>query len=90
MSYNQTSTESSSKAFKKSEGFINISLPKGDGSKAKIGTIYLDSVKQRELLDLLKADESNLELVRHNFILDFQLASPEGIPTGFKLVPVGK
>jgi hypothetical protein len=89
MSYNQTSTESSSK-FKKSEGFINISLPKADGTKAKIGTIYLDSVKQRELLDMLKADESNLELVRHNFILDFQVASPEGMPTGFKLVPVGK
>lgn len=59
----------------KAQAFINIYVPRADGSKAKIGAIPLKTAKKLEaaLIERLKTEEG-LKAFANNVLFDFQMA----------------
>jgi len=70
----------------KADAFINISMPKEDGSVTKIGTVYLkdDRDDMAELIDWLSEDPTRVHQLKDSLVLDFRLAEG-GKRTGFAL-----
>lgn len=85
----EKATDRAGKNWKPSQAFINASLPAATPSGArKIGTMYIqvDKKGHQELLDFLKADPNNINVLKDMLILDFQLAEDDSATdTGFIL-----
>ena len=66
----------------KAQGFINLYLPGTEGANRKLGAIPLKVSKaaEKQLLDWLKADPTNIDKLVSKLKLTFQEAEPEGKP----------
>lgn len=82
MSYNQANTGNNvvNGTWEKSDGFVNMYLPsKTDAGRSKMSVMKLKLSKEveAEIINLYKerGHEAASEILRHNLIFDFQLAS---------------
>ena len=58
----------------KADAFVNIFLPRKDGSRMKLGFIALkgDHQEQAKIIDLLRKDPEALERLRSKLVLEFK------------------
>lgn len=58
----------------KADAFINIFLPRKDGSRMKLGFIALkgDHKEQAKIIELLRKDPEALERLRSKLVLEFK------------------
>lgn len=72
----------------KADAFINLYLPRDNGTRGKIGTgipLRATNPAMKQLIDWLLADEANVALFKEQLILEVNSAEPkEG--NGFSLV----
>jgi len=66
--------------FKKADAFINLSLPRTDGSKCKLGDtgikLYVDKADHIALINMFQDNpESAVELFRKHLIIDYREAN---------------
>lgn len=66
-------TSANGKTFEKASGFINISLKDRENNKVKLGYIPLvdSDERQKKLVEWLKADPKNIEILARKLIIDF-------------------
>jgi hypothetical protein len=70
----------------KAQGFLNFSLPLGDGKFKKLGSIPLKDAKpaEKELMAWLQKDPANVLKLLAKLRIDFQSAQPADV-AGFSL-----
>ena len=58
----------------KADAFINIFLPRKDGSRMKLGFIALkgDHKEQEKILNLLRTDPTAIDRLRSKLVLEFK------------------
>lgn len=58
----------------KADAFVNIYLPRKDGTRMKLGFIALkgDHVEQKRVLDTLRADPEAIERLKSKIVLEFK------------------
>lgn len=58
----------------KASAFVNVYLPRKDGTRMKLGFIALkgDHVEQKRVLDTLRADPEAIERLKSKIVLEFK------------------
>ena len=81
MAYNRTTASASNNASNdswKATAFVNVYIPRADGSKAKIGALPLKMGKKVDaaLIERLKTEEG-LKAFANNVLFDFQMVESD-------------
>ncbi len=73
-SNNKGSNQSNGNTDWKADAFINIFLPRKDGSRMKLGFIALkdDHKEQEKILNLLRTDPTAIDRLRSKLVLEFK------------------
>ena len=61
------------------QGFINLYIPRDDGTRAKIGVITLRDSKRNEahIRAFLEADPANIKKFMNKLVMEYQNAEPK-------------
>lgn len=86
MAFQSNAQQSASNDSWKAQGFLNFSLPTGDGKFRKLGSIALKDAKPAEkaLMEWLQKDPANIAKLMAKVRVDFQSATPADT-AGFSL-----
>lgn len=71
---NNTDSAASSNNFEKAVAFVNVYIPRKDGTKMKLGALPLkaSNVEQAGLVTWLKDNPTNLDILMDKLIMDFR------------------
>ena len=81
MAFNKTSTAAPSAAaiavpgnWEKAQGFINIYLPRKDGTQMKVGALALRASKneEKQIFDYLVSSEENIQKLANKLVFEFR------------------
>ena len=66
--------------FKKADAFINMYLPRRDGTRMQMETVklYVDKAEHAKLIEMFNEEpEKTTQLIREKLIVDFRLAQSD-------------